>query len=658
MIINIHGEGNVTQKVIQDTDSVDSDADSVIELTAIPETGWLFVRWEGDLEGKENPVKITSDKEKEVTAVFEKNPYTLTVLVEGEGEVHQTLLPAKDTEYAYGSVVAVTAEPKNGWIFKRWKGDLVSDKNPAEITIDDNKEITAVFERMEYPLTVNTKGEGQIIQEVLQNPKTTNFLFETVVGLTAIAEEGWSFMRWEGDLEGEENPVEITVDGETEVTAVFERLEFPLTVHVKGEGTVTQQIVPAKTTDYTFDTVIELSASSDRGWSFAGWEGDLEGNENPIQITIDDEKEVTAVFEENPYTLTVVIEGEGEVEQSVLPSKETVYPFGSNVSLEAFPAENWSFSHWNKDKEQTDNPMAVLVDRDITITATFYTIPVLTTKEVTNITDSSAVSGGLFSNTSDFTITAKGVCFGTSENPRLNDGCTNNGNNDDEFSSLMSDLIPDTQYFVRAYATYQGGTIYGNQIGFTTEKEISVPGAPVLTDVIAGDGEITVHFEAPEDDGGSPVTHYEYRLNADAADPVVDIGLNSPFTIREGENDGEGAYKIINGEEYTVRLRAVNAAGAGDWAEAEMVIPQPLIYLGKNGVTIMCPKAPVGYKGIVDGVEYEVVNRVLLDQRISERDDVTKVCTSLVTDMSELFYRTSNFNQEIGSWDVSNVVRS
>src|SRR5690625_7303639 len=147
----------------------------------------------------------------------------------------------------------------------------------------------------------------------------------------------------------------------------------------------------------------------------------------------------------------------------------------------------------------------------------------------------------------------------------------------------MNVITPDTQYFVRAYATYQRGTIYGNQIGFTTEKEISVPGAPVLTDVIAGDGEITVHFEAPEDDGGSPVTHYEYRLNADAADPVVDIGLNSPFTIREGENDGEEAYQIINGEEYTVRLRAVNAAGAGDWAEAEPVIPHSNgVYPHKN----------------------------------------------------------------------------
>src|SRR5690625_7265271 len=85
------------------------------------------------------------------------------------------------------------------------------------------------------------------------------------------------------------------------------------------------------TTDYTFETVIELTAKPEPGWTFSQWEGDLSGSENPIEITIDDEKEVTAIFEENPYTLTVVIEGEGEVEQSVLPSKSTVYPDRKSV---------------------------------------------------------------------------------------------------------------------------------------------------------------------------------------------------------------------------------------------------------------------------------------------------------------------------------------
>src|SRR5690625_7083964 len=69
------------------------------------------MRWEGDLEGNENPAKITIDEEKEVIAVFEKNPHTLAVVIEGEGEVNQMILPTKETEYAYGSVIQLTAVP-------------------------------------------------------------------------------------------------------------------------------------------------------------------------------------------------------------------------------------------------------------------------------------------------------------------------------------------------------------------------------------------------------------------------------------------------------------------------------------------------------------------------------------------------------------------
>ena len=40
---------------------------------------------------------------------------------------------------------------------------------------------------------------------------------------------------------------------------------------------------------------------------------------------------------------------------------------------------------------------------------------------------------------------------------------------------------------------------------------------------------------------------------------------------------------------------------------------------------------------------------------ISNGDDVTKVVTSLITDMSSMFYNNSTFNQDISAWDVSNV---
>jgi surface protein len=71
--------------------------------------------------------------------------------------------------------------------------------------------------------------------------------------------------------------------------------------------------------------------------------------------------------------------------------------------------------------------------------------------------------------------------------------------------------------------------------------------------------------------------------------------------------------------------------------------------------TIKCPEAAVGDKGMVNGKEYEAVDRALLIQRRNEGADLTCVCTSLVTDMSELFSDRTTFNQPIGNWDVSNV---
>src|SRR5690625_2878210 len=577
--------------------------------------------------------------------------YTLSVIPSpAEGG---TVTPSSG-EFVKGEEVEITAQANENWVFDKWEGHYKGSNPITTITMDSSMVIAAMFIKQDYPLTIHVEGDGQISQEIVRS-KSTNYPHGTTVKLTAEPDHGWFFSRWEGDLEGEENPVEITVDGETEVTAVFERLEFPLTVHVKGEGTVTQQIVPAKTTDYTFETIIQLTATPETGWTFVRWEDDLSGNENPVEIKIDQDKEVTAVFQENPYTLSVVIEGEGEVEQSVLPSKETIYPFGTNVSLEAFPAKDWAFSHWNDDDDHTDNPITVHVDNDVTVKATFYTIPSLTTKEATNVTSEGAVTGGNISDNGGFPITKRGVCYSKSENPGLSDNCTEEGTGTGEFSSTLDNLETENKYFVRAYATNRAGTAYGNQISFTTDLGFSVPGAPIITDVIAGDRELTVHFEAPEDDGGSPITHYAYRLNLVSGDPDINIGLDSPFTIREGENDGDGHYEILNGKEYTVRLRAVNAAGEGPRTSFDPVLPNSNgVYPHKNGVTILCPNAIPGNIGLVDGIEYEVVDRDLLTQRRREGADLTKVCTSLITDMSNLFHGI-RFNQEIGNWDVSNV---
>lgn len=97
--------------------------------------------------------------------------------------------------------------------------------------------------------------------------------------------------------------------------------------------------------------------------------------------------------------------------------------------------------------------------------------PKLTTKEVNNITSTSAESGGKITDNGGSDITKKGVCWSIRENPDINDECTNDGGGQGEFTSLVEGLTPDTKYYVRAYAVNEKGPGYGNQRNFTTESE-------------------------------------------------------------------------------------------------------------------------------------------------------------------------------------------
>jgi uncharacterized protein (TIGR02145 family) len=96
-------------------------------------------------------------------------------------------------------------------------------------------------------------------------------------------------------------------------------------------------------------------------------------------------------------------------------------------------------------------------------------LPLLTTTEVSNITQTDASSGGNISENSDITIGQYGVCWSTSENPTVSDRHTQQGSGAGTFTSQISGLTPSTKYYVRAYASnVNGGIGYGNQVSFTT----------------------------------------------------------------------------------------------------------------------------------------------------------------------------------------------
>ena len=92
----------------------------------------------------------------------------------------------------------------------------------------------------------------------------------------------------------------------------------------------------------------------------------------------------------------------------------------------------------------------------------------VTTSEVTEITSNSAICGGNVTTDNGSAVTAKGVCWSTNPNPTIEDNKTTDGSGVGSFTSQIPNLVPNTQYYVRAYATNEAGTSYGEQKSFTT----------------------------------------------------------------------------------------------------------------------------------------------------------------------------------------------
>ena len=119
---------------------------------------------------------------------------------------------------------------------------------------------------------------------------------------------------------------------------------------------------------------------------------------------------------------------------------------------------------------------------------------------------------------------------------------------------------------------------------------------------------------------------------------------------------------LIPDTTYYVRVFITNNLGEFYGNEVSFVTEENIepidcdvVYLDDNGVSIKAyPCAEIGDVGTVNVVEYTVVNSSQLYNMINNNEDLTTICTTKITFMNFMFQNTS-FNQDIGSWDTSNV---
>ena len=107
---------------------------------------------------------------------------------------------------------------------------------------------------------------------------------------------------------------------------------------------------------------------------------------------------------------------------------------------------------------------------------TLAQVPSLTTIAASEITSTTASSGGTITNDGGDYIIDKGIVWSTSNNPTIenNMGMTSEGTGIGSFTSTINQLTPGTHYYVRAYATNTIGTAYGIVDTFTTPLIVTI----------------------------------------------------------------------------------------------------------------------------------------------------------------------------------------
>lgn len=126
---------------------------SEVEIEAIPDENYRFAGWNGDTESIDdvdsNSTKIEMLEDYEITAEFAPVEHELEIKVEGEGITE----PEEGTHiYEHGEEVTITADPDEGWAFTNWTGNVPEgeeEENTITVIMDNDKEITAVFEEEE-----------------------------------------------------------------------------------------------------------------------------------------------------------------------------------------------------------------------------------------------------------------------------------------------------------------------------------------------------------------------------------------------------------------------------------------------------------------------------------------------------------------------------
>ena len=228
-----------------------------------------------------------------------------------------------------------------------------------------------------YVVDIFTVGDGAVTKQ----PDQATYQAGAVITLTAIADIGWKFNGWSGDINGSQSPAQLTVSSNHEITATFKQRCYTLDLSHSGDGddpvAMPTHSAPCPIGQYVYEEVISLNALPDSGWKVANWSGtnndNSTSNSNSLTMPADNHA-VSVAYTQICYPLVITVTPSGSGQVGASPQENCnndQYTAGTIVQLTASPNNGFVFQQWGGNLSGTTNPTTISINSSTAVTASF-----------------------------------------------------------------------------------------------------------------------------------------------------------------------------------------------------------------------------------------------------------------------------------------------
>ena len=415
-----------------------SDSGTVIKLKAVPFEGYEFYNWTGDKSGSLDSIEFILTENINITANFNKIPnfeniYEAEKGTWSDGSVVENEYAGfsgtgyVNTENNIGSYIefSVNKEELKKYNFKLYFANGGTEDRPVSVSVNDTIRIeslsckagswttwdsvsldlimypgdnrirftsltalgTANIDRLtfissvnvsQYSLSILNDGSGN----VAITPDNDFYIEGSYVNLKAVPEQQNKFSHWEGDIAGNNPDTTIIMDDNKNITAVYAINPVPqytITLLKTGYGSIT---LDPESPLYDSATIVNLTATPDKGYIFGSWSGDVVSDLNNISVTMNGNINLTAEFilvVIPKFSLNITANGSGSV--TVTP-EAAQYDSGTVVNILATANTGYLFDGYTGDINTKESNVNITVNKTMDITANFKLIEGLNTNHV------------------------------------------------------------------------------------------------------------------------------------------------------------------------------------------------------------------------------------------------------------------------------------